>query len=272
MGTKSKLFRVFVEGETISDGRKVTAEIVDQCVETFNAETYSPRINIEHVPGYSPEPPFNGYGDVVLLSAATDDIVIAGKTEQRRALYAVVDANDQLVELAKKDQKPFPSVELTPNYAGCGKFGVIGLAFTDTPASIATQRLKFSNRAPGTVFAYAADAATIEFETKPADASSVADAFTAGIARLTAMFKSAPEPKKEEPKEPANDNDRFATALEALGTTFAAVIKPLADAQVAADKRHTALEDRLNKTEVPNGFSRTPHAGGAVDAQYATDC
>lgn len=57
MGTKSKLFRVFVEGETISDGRKVTAEIVDQCVETFNTETYSPRINIEHVPGYSPEPP-----------------------------------------------------------------------------------------------------------------------------------------------------------------------------------------------------------------------
>jgi len=272
MGTKSKLFRVFVEGETVSDGRKITAEIVDQCVETFNAETYTPRINIEHISGYSPEPPFNGYGDVVLLSAATDDIVIAGKTEKRRALYAVVDANDQLVELANKDQKPFPSVELTPNYAGCGKFGVIGLAFTDTPASIATQRLKFSNRAPGTIFAYAADAATIEFEAKAADATSVADAVSAGFARVAAMFKPAPEAKKEEPKEPANDNDRFATALESLGTTFAAAIKPLADAQTAADKRFTALEDKLTKTEVPNGFSRTPHAGGAVDAQYATDC
>lgn len=60
MGTKSKMFRVFVEGNTISDGRKITPDMIDQCAETFNAETYSPRINVEHINGYSPEPPFNG--------------------------------------------------------------------------------------------------------------------------------------------------------------------------------------------------------------------
>jgi len=279
MGTKSKLFRVFVEGETVSDGRKITAEIVDQCVETFNAETYTPRINIEHISGYSPEPPFNGYGDVVLLSAATDDIVIAGKTEKRRALYAVVDANDQLVELAKKDQKPFPSVELTPNYAGCGKFGVIGLAFTDTPASIATQRLKFSNRAPGTVFAYAADAATIEFEAAPADPAKVENAIAGFFSALTAKFKAAdPEKPKEEPKpKPANDNGfdvaAFTTELQAaVSGSIAAALKPVTDAQTAFQSEFATLKGKLETTEVPNGFSRTPHAGGAVDAQYATDC
>jgi hypothetical protein len=148
MGTKSKPFRAFVEGETISDGRKVTPEMIDECVATFAPATYSPRINLEHVSGYSPEPPFNGYGDVVSLEAKTDDIVIAGKSEKRRALYAIVEGNDQLVALARADQKPFPSVELTPNYAGSGKFGIIGLASTDTPASIGTERLQFSHRAP----------------------------------------------------------------------------------------------------------------------------
>lgn len=54
MGTKSKPFRIFVEGETISDGRKVSAEMIDECVATFAPATYSPRINIEHVSGYRP--------------------------------------------------------------------------------------------------------------------------------------------------------------------------------------------------------------------------
>ena len=45
MGTKSKPFRAFVEGETISDGRKVTPEMIDECVATFAPATYSPRIN-----------------------------------------------------------------------------------------------------------------------------------------------------------------------------------------------------------------------------------
>lgn len=82
MGTKSKPFRSFVEGETISDGRKVTAEMIDECVATFTPATYGPRINIEHVSGYSPEPPFNGYGDVVALEAKTDGFTIAGKIEK----------------------------------------------------------------------------------------------------------------------------------------------------------------------------------------------
>lgn len=273
MGTKSQLFRVFVEGETISDGRKITAEMIDECVATFDVKTYTPRINIEHIAGYSPEPPFNGYGDVIAVEARDDEFKVAGENKKLRALYAQVDANDQLVKLGKADQKPFPSVELTPSYAGSGKVGLVGLAFTDTPASIGTERLKFSSRAPGTIFAHGTEAVAIEFEATPAESISVADAISAGFSRAIAMFKpQAPEPKKEEPKEPANDNDRFVTALETLGTTFAAAIKPIADAQVAADKRFAALEQKLEKTEVPGGFSRSAHPGGSIDAKFATDC
>ncbi|CAN5773710.1 GPO family capsid scaffolding protein [soil metagenome] len=274
MGTKSKFFRAFVEGQTISDGRVIEGPWIDQIVETFNLETYTPRINIEHISGFSPEPPFNGYGDVIAVEAKTDDIVIDGKTEKRRALYCQVDANDQLVTLAGASQKPFPSVELTPSYAGTGKIGLIGLAFTDKPASIGTQSLKFSSTAPGTVFAPGTDAVTLEFDPKPAEQTGIADAIKTGFASVAAMFSRAePEKPKEEPKKPANDNfdpAAFATALgETMATTMAAAMKPVTDAQAKMQQDFVSLQGKLENTEQP-GFQRKPATGGG--GAPVTDC
>jgi hypothetical protein len=269
MGTKSKPFRAFVEGETISDGRKVTPEMIDECVATFAPATYSPRINLEHVSGYSPEPPFNGYGDVVSLEAKTDDIVIAGKSEKRRALYAIVEGNDQLVALARADQKPFPSVELTPNYAGSGKFGIIGLAFTDTPASIGTERLQFSHRAPGTVFASGSDAVAIEFEAQQAEQEKVDSIVDRLFSAVVAKFKPA------EPVTPAPANDNFdpATFATDMRTAFSgsltAALKPVTDAHASLQRELATLKTQLAATEQP-GFSRPPASGAGDDA--VTDC
>ena len=280
MGTKSKLFRVFVEGETISDGRKISAEMIDECVANHNLATYTPRINIEHIAGYSPEPPFNGYGDVIALSASTDDFVIGGKTEKRRALYAQVDANDQLVKLSKADQKPFPSVELTPSYAGTGKFGVIGLAFTDTPASIGTERLKFSHRAPGSVFASATDAVEIQFEAAPAQTDGSAGVFAAMTAFYNKLTSGTPTTPAAPPAPvtppvattPAPANDNFAQIHEGLGL-MAASITALAtkiDTDVGAVRAEFGtIKTRLESTEQP-GFSRTPAPGGST--AIVTDC
>lgn len=275
MGTISKPFRAFVEGETISDGRKVTAEMIDQCVATFNVGTYTPRINIEHIAGYSPEPPFNGYGDVVALEAKTDDFTIDGKVEKRRALYATVDGNDQLVALAKADQKPFPSVELTPSYAGTGKFGIVGLAFTDQPASIGTERLKFSSRAPGTVFALGAEAVTIPFEAAPADTVAAEGAVTRLFNALADRFKfTAPDKPREEPKpKAANDNDLAAFAVEmgaTVGQAIAAALKPVTDAQTAMQGEFSTLKGKLEKSEQPGSFQRQPATG--TGTAVVTDC
>ncbi|MEG3085745.1 GPO family capsid scaffolding protein [Sphingomonas sp. PB4P5] len=270
---KSKFFRAFVAGATISDGRVITDDMIGQVVSTFNAETYSPRINIEHLSGFSPEPPFNGYGDVIAVKAQSDDFTIDGKTEKRMALYCQVEANDQLVALAAADQKPFPSVELTPSYAGTDKIGLIGLAFTDTPASIGTQRLQFSRTAPGTVFAASPDAVTLEFDVAPAAAaeSAIAGFFSALTAKFTG---AATEKPKEEPKaKAANDNFDVAAFAAAMGDTVSkaitAGVKPALDAAAASDARFTALEAKLAKTEAP-GFSRTPASGG--DGEPETDC
>ncbi|RDE04701.1 GPO family capsid scaffolding protein [Sphingomonas aracearum] len=274
MGKKSKFFRAFVEGQTISDNRTVTAEMIDDIVATFNTESYTPRINVEHISGYSPEPPFNGYGDVTAVKAQTDTITIDGKPQQRRALYAQVDANDQLVTLSERNQKPFPSVELTPNYAGTGKFGLIGLAFTDTPASIATQRLNFS-RVNGNVIATADDRAALEFEAGPADANGIAAAVVQGLTGFFSKFKpeGQPAPKKDEQQLPANDNvfdpAAFATAI---GGIVAAAIKPVVDAQTQHASDFTALRAKLESTDANQGFSRPPATGGSIDPKLATDC
>lgn len=273
MGTKSKFFRAFVAGNTISDGRTITPEMIDQIVETFNVVTYTPRVNIEHMAGYSPEPPFNGYGSVIAVKAEDVDVTIDGKVEKRRALYCQVDGNDQLVKLAKAEQKPFPSVELTDSYAGCGKVGLVGLAFTDRPASVATEALKFSRNAPGTVFAAADEAAEIEFEAVQASvtiADSIVAMFSAAAARITGS-KADDKPPVEEtpaPKEPANDN--FSAAMSQLGTQFATALKPITDAQTAMDARFTKLEEQLASTEAPGTFSRKPATGAGT--AIVTDC
>ncbi|RSV12280.1 phage capsid protein [Sphingomonas sp. ABOLF] len=275
MGTKSKSFRAFVEGQTISDGREITPEMIDQIVETFNVETYTPGINIEHISGFSPEPPFNRYGDVIAVSSQIDDITIDGKVEKRKALYMQVDAHDALVELSKKGQKPFPSVELTPSYSGCGKVGLVAVAFTDNPASIATQKLKFSRSSPDTMFSHGTEGVAITFEAKSADAAGISEAIKAGFASVAAMFsrgETQKPPVVEDPKTPANDN--FSAAISALGTqvatTLADALKPVTDAQTAMDARFTKLEEQLASTEAPGTFSRKPATG--TGTAIVTDC
>ncbi len=279
MGTKSKLFRAFVEGNTISDGRQITAEMINDIVATFNLDTYTPRINIEHISGYSPEPPFNGYGDVIAVEARDDDIVIDGKSQKRRALYVQVEGNDQLTALAERGQKPFASVEITDSYAGCGKTGLIGLAFTDIPASIGTQKLHFSRRAPGTLFSTGMETA-IEFDAVSAPAGEA----TGLIAAMTTFFKQfaagtgqQPEPvtpPKPAKDEPANDNDaRFAQIGEGL-VKMAAVLESMNTgftAQIGALKTDfAAVKQSIDTTEKPGQHSRQPASGG--DGRPRADC
>ena len=276
MGTKSKFFRAFVEGQTISDGRKIEADWIDQIVETFNVDTYTPRINVEHLSGYSPEPPFNGYGSVIAVKASVDDITIDGKVEKRKALYCQVDANDQLVALVAANQKPYPSVELTPAYAGIAKVDLIGLAFTDKPASIATQSLQFSRSSPGTLFTAGTEGVPVEFEAAPADPAKVESAVAGFFAALTAKFK-APEvekPKDEPKPTPANDNfdpAAFTTQIGvAVASSIAAALTPVTQAQAKFASDFAALTTKLETTPEQQAFSRTPSTGGGNGV--LTDC
>lgn len=135
-GRVLKRFRVAREGQTV-DGRTLTRQEVKEIAETYDPATYGGRINIEHIKGWSPEPPFNAYGDIVLADAVEE----GGKL----CLYNTISALPNLVNLSKAGQKIYPSIEFYRDFAGSGKAYQVGLGLTDNPASLGTEVIKFSS-------------------------------------------------------------------------------------------------------------------------------
>ncbi|EIZ77755.1 presumed capsid-scaffolding protein [Novosphingobium sp. Rr 2-17] len=278
---KSKFFRVAVVGFTASDGRKIEESWVKDIVSTFNAETYPVRISCEHIKGFSPEPPFNCYGSVTAVKSQIDDIVVDGTTERRLSLYAQIEPNDQLLAINKRDQKKYTSIEVTEDFGGTGKAGMVGLAVTDNPASLGTEALSFSalkpmfdarKQNPNNLFTAAIETEIVmEAGT---DGAGVADAIKAGFAGLAAMFsRTEPEKPKEESKpKPANDNGLDITAFStALGEQVAAAVKPALDAAQAAQMAVAALSAKLENTPQQD-FSRQIATGGGGNLSHLTDC
>lgn len=268
---KSKFFRIAVEGATV-DGRVIQREWLEQMAANYDRATYTARINCEHIPGFSPDKPFNAYGSVLSLKTQEVELTIAGEKKKLLGLYAEIDANDQLVAINKADQKLFTSCEIHPDFAGAGEAYLIGLAVTDTPASLGTEALKFAVQSRSNVFSTAHETV---IEILPAtDSASMAEAAKTGfLSAFAAMFRS--EPPKEQPAQqqptPANDNSfdvtKFATVL---ADQMAAAVKPANDGIALLTGRIDALETSLKKTEQPGSFKRDLASGG--DAAVVTDC
>lgn len=140
--SKSKFFRVAVEGATC-DGRTIDGKSLTEMAATYNRETYAARVNLEHIRGVTADGPFQAYGDVLALKTEEIELSIGGKNEKRLALFAEIDALDPLVAMNKKGQKLYSSVEISPNFANTGKAYLVGLAVTDSPASLGTEVLQF---------------------------------------------------------------------------------------------------------------------------------
>ena len=166
---KSKWFRIAVAGDT-TDGREIQADWIIQMAKNYNPDTYGARINIEHIRGVMPDSVFGAYGDVLALK--TEKVTIDG--EEKDALFAQIEPTQTLIELNKKKQKVYTSMEVDDNFANKGEAYLIGLAVTDSPASLGTEMLQFAANAkvnpladkkqrPENLFT-AAQEVTLEFE------------------------------------------------------------------------------------------------------------
>ena len=138
---KSKFFRVAVAGST-TDGRVIEATWIQQMAKNYNPETYTALGNLEHFRSISPDSTFGSYAKVIALKA--EEVEINGA--KKWALFAQVDAFDQLIELHQRGQKLFTSIEVNPNFADTGEAYLVGLAFTDSPASLGTQIMEFASK------------------------------------------------------------------------------------------------------------------------------
>lgn len=136
---KSKWFRVAVAGDT-TDGREIQSEWIIQMAQTYNLNTYGARINLEHIKGVSPDGIFGAYGDVIALK--TEKVNING--ELKDALFAQIQPNENLITLNQKNQKIYTSIEVDPDFAKTGQAYLVGLAVTDSPASLGTEMLLFA--------------------------------------------------------------------------------------------------------------------------------
>lgn len=170
MTVKAKKFRIGVEGAT-TDGRAITREWLTQMAGNYNTTVYGARVNIEHMKGYSPDSTFKRYGDVVALSA---EEIKEGPLSGKMALYAEINPTDDLVEMVKKRQKVYTSMEVNTKFADTESAYLVGLAVTDDPASLGTEMLSFSasasvnplasrKQSPENLFT-AAEETLIEFE------------------------------------------------------------------------------------------------------------
>lgn len=131
-----KFFRIATEGAT-TDGRVISRQWISQIAKNYDPKKYGARINLEHLRGVLPDGPFKAYGDVVSLKA---EEVEGGKL----ALFAQLDPTPELIELSKKRQKVYTSMEVDPNFARSNEAYLVGLAVTDSPASLGTEMLKFA--------------------------------------------------------------------------------------------------------------------------------
>ena len=136
---KSKWFRIAVAGDT-TDGREIQAEWIIQMADNYDPNTYGARINMEHFRSVFPDGVFGAYGDVLALK--TEKVDING--EEKDALFAQIEPTQSLIELNKKKQKVYTSIEVDDNFANKGSAYLVGLAVTDSPASLGTEMLQFA--------------------------------------------------------------------------------------------------------------------------------
>ncbi|MBA5956188.1 phage capsid protein [Pseudomonas lactis] len=263
---RSKWTRIAVEGAT-TDGRNIERSWISDMASQYSPNTYGARINCEHIKGYWPGGEFGAYGDVLALKA--EEVEIAGI--KKLALFAQLEPNDALLALNKQGQKVYTSVEIQPKFADSGKAYLVGLAITDTPASLGTEALSFSathgtlagrKQDKDNLFS-AAEEAGLEFE----EVTDQPSAFAAIKAKLGEFIKLS---KDKEGKDATTFSD-IGEALESLvtlATQQAEQAEVSSTAMADLKKQFTSLDAELKELKTKLGQTadlsqpQRPHSTG----------
>lgn len=267
-----KKFRVAVSGNTV-DGREIQPQHLRDAAANYNLNVYAARVNIEHFLSPYPGSDFGAMGDVTALS--TEDIT-EGPLAGRTALYAEIDPSDRMVQMTDKGQKVYSSIELAPQFALNGKAYVVGLAMTDTPASLGTERLKFAAQQRASVMAFnnqqgeppmfteAIEAEVIELAAQRSDEgvkwfTRVMDILGKGQKTDDQRFSQVHQAVEAVAQAQSDQLDRFTTIEQERQQDKAAIQKLTSDLDT--------LRQQLGNTDA--SFSQRPAANGGANAQLA---
>ena len=274
MAKKTAFFRVATEGAT-TDGRQIERSWIDQIAKNFNRSTYGARVWLEHYRGTVPGGPFDALGDVIAVEARS---VENGKL----ALFAQIEPLPALVEMTKKKQKLYTSIEVHPQFSDTGQAYLTGLAVTDSPASLGTDMLTFAQKQPtaspftgrkSDPAALFSEGVETEIKLEDDEGAGTASKFTAALKDALGKFSTKGK----------TDDARFADVLDGF-KQFAEVAEKQEQAHnnLAADHAklskdfatlQTAHADLVKKLDgtTSNQHSQRPPATGGQGIQQ-TDC
>lgn len=120
---------IATEGTTL-DGRKIESQWLLDMAETYDVRTYTALIWEEH------KRDRDNLGEVLALRSDKQSGIVH--------LYARIRPTAKLMSYNELGQKLFCSIEVEEDFQDKGHFYLSGLAVTDSPASIGTDRLRFS--------------------------------------------------------------------------------------------------------------------------------
>lgn len=277
---KSKPFRVAVEGATC-DGRTLERQHIVQMAQRFNPTVYGARVNLEHLRGYSPNSDFRAYGDVIAVKA---EEITEEPLKGKMGLYVQVDATDDLVALKKSRQKIYHSIEVHPSFADTGEAYLMGLACTDSPASLGTEMMEFcakntvnplaSRKHDQACFFTAAVESTMEFE----DEQPPQDEGKNFFARIKALLGGTQQQFNQQNGENREAIEAIAESQGKLldkATQLSTAVKGKAEATELESLRKDfkALEDKLKGQDAEQYNQRPPATGGdGQSTQHLADC
>ncbi|APG16966.1 GPO family capsid scaffolding protein [Kosakonia radicincitans] len=267
-----KKFRVAVSGATV-DGREIKPEHLRDAAANYNPEVYGARVNIEHYLSPYPGSDFGAMGDVTALSA--EDIT-DGPLAGRTALYAEIEDSGRMKPMTDKGQKVYSSIELHPQFALNGKAYVVGLAMTDTPASLGTERLKFAAQQRAQVMAFNNQQAEPPMFTEAIEAEVIelsgqrSDESKQWFSRVMGILGKGQKTDDERFSQVHQAVEAVAQSQVELSDQFSSVEQGRAQDKAAIQQLTTDLAALRQKLETTDGnFSRRPPASGGDNAQLA---
>ncbi|MNH76363.1 Phage capsid scaffolding protein (GPO) serine peptidase [compost metagenome] len=277
MAKKAKFKRVAVAGQT-TDGRTIAPEWLTQAAKNYNQEKYGARVNLEHFRSLYPDSAFRAYGDV--RSVYAEEVEIDG--EKKMALFAEIDPTDDLIKLTKARQKVYTSIELDLDFAGTGEAYLVGLAVTDSPASLGTEYLQFCAGAgeksplasrkqkPANLFSSA-----IETEIELSDEGDKGPSLAERIAALFSTHKKQSTADFSDVHQAVETVAKEVTSLDAgMQKKFTEQAQTITELTGKLDATAKALADLTANLEGQEDFShkRDPATGGDGTTTVSTDC
>lgn len=241
---KTKWFRIATEGAT-TDGRAIQRVWIEQMAKNFNPAKYGARVWIEHMRGMLPDSAFAAQGDVLALR--TQEV-----EDGKLGLFAQIKPLESLIAMNKAGQKLYTSIEVDPNFADTGEAYLVGLAVTDTPASLGTELLTFAQQNPAAnplagrkqsannLFS-AATAFTLELE--PEQPDSAPGPLAQALEKFNTLLAKAMGHEPTTATPPAQTD--FTAAL----TATQAVIKAFAQQQAQESQALAALQQQLSQLQ-----------------------